>query len=84
MGDPCYTQSYQYDARSAPLLNPCGGGKCTPEPAWGAYSYTCDCSMLGDFVAVNNTVAITLPGSRSGHHADLCTWYAPRHPMPLG
>lgn len=64
--DPCYQRSYKYNAQSRPLLNPCGGGQCTPRPDWGAFSYTCDCSALQDFVAVNNTVPITLPGSGTG------------------
>jgi len=63
-GDPCYTTSSIPDGDSVPALNPCGGGVCTRAPSRGDYSYTCSCPR--DFVAVNNTVKVTLPGAGQG------------------
>lgn len=65
-GDPCYSKSTVVNGTSGPshVLNPCGGGQCTPEPAWGSYGYRCKCPP--GFVAVNNTVRVTLPGAGKG------------------
>jgi len=62
--DPCYTKSAVLTAGASPALNPCGGGTCKPAPQWGAYGYTCSCPS--GFVAVNNTVKVSLPGAGRG------------------